>query len=156
MAAPEEGPMIDRKHIGVVSEPRQIEIEKGQLKFFAKATGETNPIYFDEEAARNAGHRALPAPPTFTFSLALGAPAKRGDVFDDMGVSRAKVLHGEQRFFNHRPMYAGDVITLETRTVDIYDKKGGALEFVVQDTDARNQNGELCTTMRVVTVVRNA
>lgn len=147
--------MIDRKHIGVESEPRQIEVEKGQLRFFAKATGETNPIYFDEDAAKAAGHKALPAPPTFAFSLALGAPAKRGDVFEEMGVSRARVLHGEQRFFNHRPIYAGDRITLVTKTVDIYDKKGGALEFIVQDTDATNQNGELCTTMRVVTVVRN-
>ncbi|GIK50957.1 MAG: dehydratase [Alphaproteobacteria bacterium] len=147
--------MIDRKHIGAKSEPRRIEVEKGQLKFFAKATGETNPIYFDEEAARAAGHKALPAPPTFTFSLALGAPAKKGDVFEDMGVSRARVLHGEQRFFHHHPIYAGDTITLVTKTVDIYDKKGGALEFIVQDTEAKNQEGRLCTTMRVVTVVRN-
>jgi len=147
--------MIDRAHIGVESEPRRIDVEKGQLRFFAKATGETNPIYFDEAAARAAGHKALPAPPTFTFSLALGAAAKRGDVFDDMGVSRARVLHGEQRFFHHHPIYAGDVMTLKTRTIDIYDKKGGVLEFVVQDTTAVNQEGQLCTTMRVVTVVRN-
>lgn len=147
--------MIDRKFIGVVSEPRTIEVEKGQLKFFAKATGETNPIYFDEAAAKAAGHPAIPAPPTFTFSLALGAPAVRGDVFTDMGVDMGRVLHGEQAFTHHRTIYAGDVITLTTTTTDIFDKKGGALEFVVQDTQAVNQRGELCTEMRVVTVVRN-
>lgn len=147
--------MIDRANIGVVSEPRTIEVEKGQLKFFAKATGETNPIYFDEAAARAAGHPALPAPPTFTFSLALGAPAQRGAILGDMGVDMRSVLHGEQQFTHHRPIYAGDAITLTTRTADIYEKKGGALEFIVQDTQAVNQRGELCTEMRVVTVVRN-
>ena len=136
---------IDRKHIGEVSEPRVIEVEKGQLRFFAKATNETNPIYFDEEAAKAAGHPALPAPPTFVFSLALGAPAKRGNILDaenGMGVDMRRILHGEQRFEYHRQIYAGDRVTLVTTTSEIYDKKGGALEFIAQDTTATNDAGE--------------
>lgn len=149
---------IDRKHLGVASEPRTIDVEKGQLRFFAKATGETNPIYVNEEAARAAGHPDIPAPPTFLFSLHLGVPAKRGDIFDaenGIGVDMGRILHGEQQFTYHRPIYAGDRMTLTTTTADIYDKKGGALEFVVQDTRAVNAKGELCAEMRVVTVVRN-
>jgi acyl dehydratase len=146
---------IDRRHVGVVSEPRVIDVEKGQLKFFAKATGETNPVYFDEDAARAAGHPDIPAPPTFTFSLQLGAPAARGDLFADVGVDMRNVLHGEQSFRHRHMIYAGDRISLTTTTTDIYEKKGGALEFIVQDTAAVNQDGRLCVEMRVVTVVRN-
>lgn len=149
---------IDRIHLGEVSEPRIIDVEKGQLRFFAKATGESNPIYFDEEAARQAGHPTLPAPPTFLFSLALGAPAKRGDILDaecGMGVDMRRILHGEQRFEYHRQIYAGDRVTLVTTTSEIYEKKGGALEFIAQDTTATNDAGDLLATMRVVTVVRN-
>ncbi len=150
---------IDRdKHVGTVSEPRTVDIEKGFLKFFAKATGETNPIYFDDEAARAAGHPAIPAPPTYLFSLALGAPAKRGDVFDPengIGVDMRRVLHGEQKFTYHRPIHAGNRLTLTTTTRDIYSKKAGALEFVVQDTRAVNETGALCAEMTMVTVVRN-
>lgn len=149
---------IDRKHIGEVSEPRTIEVESGQLRFFAKATGETNPIYFDETAAKAAGHPALPAPPTFLFSLALGAPAKRGNILDaenGMGVDMRRVLHGEQSFEYHKQIYAGDRVTLTTRTSEIFDKKGGALEFIVQDTEAVDDTGMLFGTMRVVTVIRN-
>jgi acyl dehydratase len=150
---------IDREeHVGTVSEPRYVEVEKGFLKFFAKATGETDPVYFDEEAARAAGHPALPAPPTYLFSLALSAPAKRGDVFDKehgLGVDMGSVLHGEQSFTYHRPIYAGDRLTLTTTTSDIYAKKGGALEFIVQETDAIDDAGELRVQMRMVTVVRN-
>lgn len=144
--------------MGVVSEPRTVEVEKGFLKFFAKATGETDPVYFDEDVALAANCRGLPAPPTYLFSLALSAPAKRGDIFDKehgIGVEMANVLHGEQSFTYHRPVYAGDRLTLSTTTSDIYSKKGGALEFIVQDTRAVNDAGELCIEMRMVAVVRN-
>lgn len=151
--------MIDRdRHVGTVSEPRVVELEKGFLKFFAKATGETDPVYFDESAAQAAGHPSLPAPPTYLFSLALSAPAKRGDLFDrehGLGIDRARVLHGEQSFTYHRPIHAGDRLILTTRTTDIYAKKGGSLEFIVQDTDAVDDAGALRVQMRMVTVVRN-
>lgn len=150
---------LDRDaHIGVVSEPRSVEVEKGFLQFFAKATGETDPVYFDEAAAMAAGHPSVPMPPTYLFSLALASPARRGDVFDKeqgMGVDMAKILHGEQSFTYHKPVYAGGRLTLTTTTSDIYAKKGGALEFIVQDTKAVDQSGELCAEMRMVTVVRH-
>lgn len=34
-----------------LTEPRRVEVEKGFLKFFAKATGETDPVYYDDNAA---------------------------------------------------------------------------------------------------------
>jgi hypothetical protein len=49
----------------------------------------------------------------------------------------------------------GDRIRLRQRIVDIYDKKGGALEFVVLETSATNQDDELCATMHTVAVLRN-
>lgn len=67
----------------------------------------------------------------------------------------ARLLHGEQGFTYHRPIYAGDRLTLTTTTSDIYVKKGGALEFVVQDTQVVNVSGDLCAEMRSVFVVRN-
>jgi acyl dehydratase len=150
--------MIDRDlHIGMVSEPRTIDVEKGFLKFFAHATGETDPVYFDEEAARAAGHPAIPAPPTWLFSLGMAAPARRGGLFASEGfaLDMARVLHGEQSFTYHRPIYAGDTLTLTTTTTDIYAKKGGALEFIVQETQAVGSEGALRAEMRFITVVRN-
>lgn len=145
---------VDRKFIGQASEDRFVEVEKGQLRLFAKATGETNPVYTDEAAAKAAGYPALPAPPTFAFSLGLLAPAKTGSI-TEMGVNIGNVLHGEQRFDYHAPIHAGDRIRLQTKTVDIYEKKGGALEFIVQDTTAHNQNDVLCVSSRTIIVVRH-
>lgn len=151
--------MIDRdRHVGVDSEPRLVTIEAGFLKFFAKATGETDPAYFDETAALAAGHPSIPAPPTYLFSLAMAAPAKRGGLFDKehgLGIDMARILHGEQQFTYHQPVYAGETLTLTTRTSDIYEKKGGALVFIVQDTKATDEAGAIRVDMRVVTVIRN-
>jgi acyl dehydratase len=146
--------MLDKSFIGLETKPRSVEVEKGQLKFFADATGETNPIYFDEAAARAAGHPALPAPPTFLFCLGTMAPGEE-NVMDKLGVDIGRVLHGEQQFTYLKPIYAGDIITLKTSISDIYDKRGGALDFIVQDTEAQNQNGEPVGVTRTVIVVRN-
>jgi acyl dehydratase len=72
-----------------------------------------------------------------------------------MGVPIEKVLHGEQSFTYHRQIFAGDRIRLKTKVIDIYDKKGGALEFVVMETTSHNQDGQLCVTARNIAVVRN-
>jgi hypothetical protein len=51
--------------------------------------------------------------------------------------------------------HAGDVLHFEPRIVDIYDKKGGALEFVKRQTRVSSQRGELVAELTCVTVVRN-
>ena len=146
--------MIDRKHIGRRSAPHTAEVEKGRLRFFARAIGETDPVYTDEEAARAAGYPSLPAPPTFAFCLEMEKPNPFEDL-EAMGIDLGKVLHAEQSFQYHAPICAGDSLTFETRVSDIYDKKGGALEFVVQDCSVRNQTGTLVAELRRVIVVRN-
>ena len=72
-----------------------------------------------------------------------------------LGIDMMRVLHGEQSFTHHAPIHAGDVLRLTTTTSDLYAKKGGALQFVVQDTRAEDAAGILRAEMRMVTVVRN-
>lgn len=145
---------IDRKFIGTELPPHTAVVEKGRLRFFAKAVGEANPIYSDETAARTAGHPSLPAPPTFLFCLDSERPGSPS-LLELLGVDIARVLHGEQSFAYHGPIYAGDELTFTSRIGDIYDKKGGALEFIVRDTVVRNQAGKLVGELRGVIVVRN-
>ncbi|MFM0071620.1 MaoC family dehydratase N-terminal domain-containing protein [Paraburkholderia sediminicola] len=145
--------MIDKKHIGKVIPAFRTVAEAGRLRFFAKATGETNPVYFDESAARDAGHPNLPLPPTFLFSLELEQPDRSWR--DEIGIQVARILHGEQSFTYHRMAYAGDVLLFECHIADIYDKKGGALDFVVRETRVTNQKGEHVADLRSVLVHRN-
>lgn len=147
--------MIDRRHIGHTLPPFQVEVEKGRLRFFAKATGQTDPVYIDEAAARAAGHPGLPVPPTFLFCLEMEAPDPAA-VRELLGMDYRSLLHGEQGFTYHAMAYAGDTLTYNQRIADIYDKKGGALEFVVRTTRVTNQHAALVADLRCVTVVRNS
>src|SRR3546814_19894792 len=108
--------MIDQSCKGFTSDPRKIDVEKGQLNFFAHATGETNPVYFDEKAARAAGHPALPAPPPFVFSLAPGAPPPRGHLLGDLGVDMRRNLHGAHSFTYPPPTPHGATIPITPPT----------------------------------------
>ena len=146
--------MIDKKHIGRKFSPHTVEVEKGRLRFFAKAIGETNPVYNDEEAAMAAGYRDLPAPPTFAFCLEMDVPNPFA-VFEALGINLGKVLHGEQHFTYYEPIFAGNRITFESTISDIYDKKDGALEFVIRDITVTNQDGVRVADLRSVIVVRN-
>lgn len=146
--------MIDRKFIGWEFPEDIWEVEKGRLRFFAKAIGENNPVYLDESAAQAAGYRALPVPPTFLFCALTDTGTVEG-VFDKLGVDIGRILHGEQQFTYHAPVYVGDVLRVRSRITDLYDKKGGALEFIVLDSSFNRQDGAKIAESRAVIVVRN-
>ena len=146
--------MLDRRHIGHTMAPFTVPVEAGRLRFFAKATGQTDPVYTDPAAARDAGHRDLPVPPTFLFCLEMEGP-NAAAMRELLGLDYRRLLHGEQQFAYHAPAFAGDVLRFEQRIEDIYDKKGGALEFVVRCTRVSNQDGALVAELRSVTVQRN-
>lgn len=146
--------MIDRKFIGWEFPEAVWEVEKGRLCFFAKAIGENNPVYLDKAAARAAGYRALPAPPTFLFG-ALSDTGAVTAMLDKLGVDIGRILHGEQQFTYHMPVCAGDVLRVRSRITDIYDKKGGALEFIVLDSSFETQDGAKVAGSHSVIVVRN-
>ena len=123
--------MIDHRFIGHRQAPFQVEVEKGRLRLFAKAIGETDPVYTDEAAARAAGHASLPVPPTFLFCLEMER-ADPYDWFSELGIPLGQVLHGEQAFTYHRTACAGEILTFSAEVIDIYEKKAGALQFIVQ------------------------
>ena len=146
--------MIDKQFIGYEVPPTLWDVEKGRIRFFAQVIGATDPIYFDASAAQAAGYRNVVAPPTFIF----GAESDSGvlmTLLDTLKIDLRKVLHGEQRFDYHAPVCAGDTLRFQTRVTDIYDKKGGALEFVLRTTRVSNQRGEHVADLRSVTVMRN-
>ncbi|MGE8068670.1 MaoC family dehydratase N-terminal domain-containing protein [Pseudomonas sp. NPDC089569] len=146
--------MIDKRHIGTVVSRHSVDVEAGRLRFFAKAIGQGDDRYIDANAAREQGDSHLPVPPTFLFCLDMDAPNPRATM-DLLGIDIGKVLHGEQRFTYHHMAYAGQRLNFEGRIVDIYDKKGGALEFVVRETRVTNEAGELVAELRNSLVVRN-
>ena len=146
--------MIDKAIIGKEYPAFTVEVEKRWLRSFAEALGETNPVYFDEAAARSAGYRSLPAPPTFPFAMIMDAN-QSFMILDELGIDKRRAMHGEQSFDYHADLCAGDVVTGRQKVVDIYDKKNGALEFLVTEIRLENQRGEHVCDLRTTVVVRN-
>lgn len=147
--------MLDRKKIGHKFPSFSADVEKGRLQFFAKSIGETNPIYSDEVAAREAGYKTIPAPPTFPFSLDMEGP----ELLPVLGLLKmdvSRILHGTQEFEYPGMIYAGDTITVSSSIKDIFDKKGGALEFIVMENSYTNQNSDLVAKATCTLVYRNA
>lgn len=145
---------IDQSHIGRTLDPIALDIERGRLIAFAKATGQADPTYSDLDAAKGAGHLDLPVPPTFLFAIELEA----ADPFawaTEMGIDLRFVLHGEQRFDYKRVAYAGERLTAAPRIEDIYSKSGGALDFIVKRTAVTDEQGQLVADLSTVVVVRN-
>ncbi|WP_067681386.1 MaoC family dehydratase N-terminal domain-containing protein [Nocardia miyunensis] len=140
----------------ILDEPASVlltQVERGRIRQFATAIGETNPVYHDLDAARSAGHPDLLAPPTFLFGLEL----EQSEVFDVLaryGVDISQVLHGEQTFEYHGLVHAGDEVRFSTRGVDLYSKAGGALDFLVRRTEV-TRSEELVATFSSVTVIKN-
>ena len=144
---------IDRSVIGREFRATSLLITRSRLQNFAKATGQTDPVYTDVDAAKQAGHRDLPVPPTFFFGIELEAP----DPFaflTDLGVDLRTILHGEQSFRYEQMAYAGDELTSTSRIADVYDKKGGLLEFLVRESTVTNQDGAVVAVLRSSTVVQ--
>jgi len=146
--------MLDKKHIGHTFKPFTATVEAGKIRLFCKAIGEDDPIYVDEAAAKAAGYRAIPVPLTFLQAIIADDPEK-GGLLRLLNVDIGLILHGEQHFDYLAPVHVGDKVTCQQKVVDMYDKKGGALWFVVQETEMKDQAGKLVAKGTGITVVRN-
>ncbi len=65
-----------------------------------------------------------------------------------------KLLHAEQSFEYVTPICAGDRISFRERVADVYEKKGGALVFVVLETLVTGADERPVAVIRHTEVVR--
>jgi acyl dehydratase len=115
------------------------EVGREKIREYANAVGETNPIYHDPEAAREAGFRNVVAPPM--FCVVYSAPAMGPAIVDpEVGINLAAMVHGSQEFEWGEPVCAGDVITTTPRLADLREKNG--MSFYVFESESTNQDGE--------------
>ena len=130
--------MLNRALIGKQYPPVVFNVEKQRLKFFAKATGQTDPLYFDEAYAVDQGHPSLLAPPTFLTTVAI-EQEKPYQYLEDLNIKMERLLHAGQMYSYHAPVYAGDTIIMNSKIANMYDKKEGTLQFVVIESQFTNQ-----------------
>jgi acyl dehydratase len=147
--------MLNRDRIGWEWPTLHVQIDRWRIDQFVRAIGETNPVYLDDETARAAGFRAIPAPPTFLFCLSYDVPDQTF-ALRELGADLKGILHGEQSFRYHEPVCVGDRLAIRSRISDIYAKKGGALEFIVRDSTVDAEDGRRMAELHEVLVMRHA
>jgi acyl dehydratase len=141
-------------------------VEASHIMMFARAIGDTNPVYHDAAAAKDTG---ILAPPSFPQAVAQFDPDYHlrpkpgqkwfGSAKGPSGIEGKPTssggLHAEQHYEYHRHVKPGDVLTVETRQGEVWEKeskRAGKLTFRERITEYRDQNGELAITARGVGV----
>jgi len=130
---------VNTEAVGKAYPPTTYAVGREKVKEYALATGETNPLHLDHEAARRAGHADVVAPPM--FAVVYSAPAVAPAIFDpDVGINFALMVHGGQEFRWGPLVVAGDEIetAVTVKAIEERDGKG----FFVFESVSRNQRGE--------------
>lgn len=117
------------------AEPYEVSREK--IKEFARALGETNPLYFERAHAQSLGHSDIVAPPTFLITVAMSAMNQV--LFNpEFNLDYSRIVHGEQGFTLNKPVIAGMQLIINTILESVVEKVGNefltfSINFSVND-----------------------
>ena len=143
--------MADKSKLGMEFPAYTFTVEKDKIAEFAVAVSQKenkeqiNPIYYDEEAAKKAGYRGIPVPPTFPTSTFFWTGGGLMGTVKILGIDLNRLLHREEEYEYLGSIYAGDVITRKMKVIDMLKKGTGSktVEVTVLETELINQRGEL-------------
>lgn len=126
-------------------------VGREHLREFARAVGATHPAHLDVDAARALGHPDVVATPTFAVVIAQRAEAQ---LIEDpeAGIDFSRVVHAEERFTHHRPVYAGDDLVTVLHVDAITERAG--LAMVSTRCEISAPDGTPVATVRSTLAVR--
>lgn len=141
-----------RALIGTPSRPWTHEVTTTSVRAFARGVGYTDRVYYDVEAARKAGYRSLPCPPTY-LGTPIFIPGESSDTFSGPKEDGPTLDHGlpnlldggtETEYF--ADICAGDTLSVTSQLSDLAVREGkstGQMLIVTRETRVTNQDGEL-------------
>jgi acyl dehydratase len=139
-----------RSKLGVEWEPREYEIEREMIRRFARAVGDPNPLWQDEQYARASHYGGIIAPPTFI--LAIGFEQFVEDLTSLTPFNT--VFMGATELECYQPVRLGDVITVIFKISNIRERQGevGKMAFMTFDSSYKNQRQELVAKCRQMVI----
>ena len=122
------------------------------IRVFAEAVNDLNPLYLDPEAARQAGYPNVIAPPTYCMHM-------RGNrIVPELPLAPGLAsLHAGQEFEFHDELYAGRTYTVTARLAEVYEKTGrsGPLGVIVREMLVKDDAGATVMILRERQMVRS-
>jgi hydroxyacyl-ACP dehydratase HTD2-like protein with hotdog domain len=131
-------PLVSKDLIGGQSEEVLVEIERGAIRKFAEAVGDTTEACL----------RGDIAPPTFPTTIRIPIPGLSFDL--------ARVLHGGQEYRFQRPIRAGDRLRCHSRLNDVFEREGklGRMTFMIIEVEGRDEAGQPVFSGRSTVILR--
>jgi len=127
-----------------------VEATRDNIKNFADAVGDANPLWINEEYAKKSRFKGITAPPTFIYNVNHGSGPALGPPGLPMPVNLSVLYAGAALEF-FRPIYLGDVFTVKGKSTGIERKQSrslGSMLFCDGEVSYYNQQKELIGTLR--------
>ncbi len=150
MAATEHGRITDEalatleRRTGVeheIAEPFLRYVNADSIRHVARAIGDKNPLWIDEEHGAGSRFGSIVAPPAFLYGVSWGSwDLRRGE-----GLPGVHGLHSRDRWTYYLPMLPGDEITAFKKQISLEPKEGSfAGRAIIQTREVNffNQRGE--------------
>ena len=130
--------MADKGLIGKETPPGEAEALPEEIAAFCQAIGDARPEYLGAEGAAGAPL----APPTYPMRFLFDALDP--DLFFELGLNLAGIVHAEQEFIYERPARAGEKYRMVGKVHDVWEKQGrsGMLDFVTFEARAHEERSE--------------
>jgi acyl dehydratase len=130
-----------------------VEATRDNIKNFAEAVGDNNPLWIDEDYARKSRFGMITAPPTFLYNINHGSAPALSAPGTPRVMSLGLLYAGaELEFF--RPIRLGDEVTVKGKAIDINRKQSkslGPMLFTTGEAGYYNQRNELIGTIQTTT-----
>lgn len=145
--------------VEVGTEPGADPVNVPMVRHWVEAMGDENPVYLDEEAAKNSVHGRLIAPPVMLQAWVMrGIKGRRRsggsaqdelmELLDDAGFTSVVATNCEQEYF--RSLFPGDHLSITSKIESVSAEKKTALgdgHFVTTRIDYHDQHGERVASM---------
>jgi len=146
-----------KDQIGWESQPWTWEVTTTSVRAFARGVGYTDPVYFDVDAAKKAGYRNLPAPPTY-MGTTVFIPGQTDDTFSfppgfspNIDAGMTGLLDGGTEIEYFDTVCAGDTLSSVNRLSDLSVKESkslGKMLIISTETTFTNQDNKVVAVQR--------
>jgi acyl dehydratase len=136
--------------------PSREELGRASIRYFALALGDDNPLYVDDDAAKEAGYPSVIAPPTLiceTNQYAHQVPNADGYIGHEwhLPVPNTRLVRAGNDYEFMRPLLPADRISVTWTLENIVEKpssRGGTQLFVSSVARYRDAKGEVVAVNR--------
>lgn len=136
--------MADPSIIGRDGGSADFPLDRSKVRELVLAIEETDAVYTDLDAAREAGFEALPAPLTWPILIGHWRPGR--ELLEGLGLDYGRLLNGGARWEYVRPVLVGEEIRATRTVTDVKrkdGKRGGTMTLVEFETVFRDADGEV-------------